>query len=247
MRPVIGVGSSFGLEHDHQPPRELNQLLAAYTDAICAAGGSPHILPILPNPDDATLDDLIASVDGLMLTGGWDLDPRHYGATRHAATETMHPRRDAHELALARRADHARVPLFAICLGHQVVHVARGGQLVQHVDDLDDAPVIAHHAPGGHNAWHPVRIAADSRLARIMGGTEVETNSRHHQVVDPQHMGAGLRPVAYAADGVLEASEDCDGRFLVSVQWHPEDLFSRPPHLGLFKALVAAAADWRRR
>jgi putative glutamine amidotransferase len=245
MRLVIGITSNFGLNQD-DPPRPQSYLLAGYTDAIFTVGGMPQAIPVPPAHDDALLDEILARCDGLMFTGGYDLDARHFGRQPHERSIPLHPRRDAFELDLFRRADAKRVPIFAICLGHQVAHVARGGRLIQHIDDLELSPTVCHHLANDENAFHDVRIEPDSRLARIVGDTRLEVNSRHHQIVDGNHLGAGLRTVAVAADGVVEASEDMDGRFLLSVQWHPEDLLDRPEHLALFAALIPAVRPHRR-
>lgn len=236
MRPVIGLTTSF-LETGDKPPRLRTYLNAAYTDAVFAAGGIPQPVPIPPRPDQDLLDALLACYDGLIFTGGYDLHPTHYGEALHPKADLMHERRNAFEVALFRRADAAQKPILAICLGHQVAHVARGGKLVQHVDDLKLAPPIAHHSEGGAGV-HGVRIAADSLLARIVGKTEIEVNSRHHQAIDTAHPGIGLRAVATSPDGLLEASEAIDNPFLLTVQWHPEDMIDRPEHLALFEALV---------
>lgn len=241
MPPVIGLTSNFGLDSDSGPPRLRSYLLAAYTDAVFAAGGVPHSLPVPLQYDEAGLDALLESVDGLLLTGGYDLHPRHFDQPLHPKTHLMHERRDVFELDLFRRADAGGVPILAICLGFQIAHVARGGRLIQHVDDLDLRPTITHHLPKDRNAFHAVRIEPTSRLAEVVGATAIEVNSRHHQIVDTQHPGTDLRPVAYAPDGIVEASENCDGRFLLAVQWHPEDLTDRPEHLRLFEALVEAS------
>jgi putative glutamine amidotransferase len=242
MRPIIGITSNFSLDRTCDPPRARSSLAAFYADAVFAAGGIPHALPVYETYDANRLDELLRSVGGLMLTGGFDLDPQHYGAAVHPKATLLHERRDRFEVDLFRRADALRVPIFAICLGFQVAHVARGGWLVQHVDDLLLTPPVTHHLPGDRNAFHPVEIKPDSALARIMNTTRAEVTSRHHQIVDPDHPGDGLRPVAFAPDGVLEASEDMDGRFLLAVQWHPEDIHDRAEHGALFRSLVEAAA-----
>jgi putative glutamine amidotransferase len=242
MRPLIGVTSSFG-SNKETPPREQAHVLAGYTDAIFIAGGLPLCMPVPPHYDDALLDDILSRYAGLMFIGGFDLDPRRFGEEPHPRTQLMHPRRDAFEVHLFRRADARRIPLFGICLGHQLAHVARGGRLIQHIDDLPLTPAVCHHLTTEENAFHDIEIEPESQLAKIVGGTRLEVNSRHHQIVAGTHLGRGLRTVATSADGVVEASEDCDNRFLLTVQWHPEDLLDRPEHLALFAALVEAAAD----
>jgi putative glutamine amidotransferase len=243
-RPRIGITSNFGFSKD-DPPRPQSYLLAGYSDAIFAVGGMPQATPVPPEYDDTLLDEILARCDGLMFTGGYDLDPRHFGQQPHERSILLHPRRDAFELDLFRRADAKRIPIFAICLGHQLAHVARGGRLIQHVDDLRLTPAVCHHLPSDENAFHDVRIEPDARLAKIAGGTRIEVNSRHHQIVDSEHLGVGLRTVAVSPDGVVEASEDMDDRFLLTVQWHPEDLLDRPEHLALFAALVEKGARRR--
>ncbi|MFH1747117.1 MAG: gamma-glutamyl-gamma-aminobutyrate hydrolase family protein [Planctomycetota bacterium] len=246
MKPLIGVSSNFRID-PLEPHRPQLYLDATYHDAVLAAGGTPHLTPVPDEYDDALLDEILAGFDGLIFTGGFDLHPRHFDQAVHPRTTLLHRRRDRLEVALFRRADVAELPILAICLGHQVAHVARGGQLVQHVDELGLTPALTHYLPQDANAFHRIAIESGSRLAEIVGATDMEVNSRHHQIVDQTRPGRGLRPVAFAPDGVLEASEDCDGRFLLSVQWHPESLFDRPEHLRLFEALVAEAGRHHRR
>lgn len=248
MRPVIGVTGGFGPDPAAPagPPRCF--IPADYLDAVFAAGGVPRLVAIPPEYDQALLDDLLTGLTGLIFTGGPDLHPRHYGnEPLHPLTKPLPERRDRFEVDFFRRADRAGLPILAICLGHQVAHVARGGGLIQHVDDLNLTPPIQHYTkpqqpnPDPRGEFHAVRVAPDSHLATIIGQTEFEVNSRHHQVVDVRKPPRGLRPVAFAPDGVLEAAEEPGERLLLSVQWHPENLCDRPEHLRLFEALVAAA------
>jgi putative glutamine amidotransferase len=220
-------------------------LLAAYTDAVLAAGGLPQILAVPDRYDRPLLDDYVAACNGLLFTGGYDLHPDHYNQAVHAQATLLNARRDRFEVDLFRRADAADTPILAICLGHQIAHVTRGGRLIQHVDDLGLEPAVTHYLPNEQNAFHDVTVETGSRLAGIVGVARFEVNSRHHQIVDSDNPGAALRPVARSPDGVLEASEDPDRRFLLTVQWHPEDLIDRPEHLRLFAALVQAAGDER--
>lgn len=239
LRPVIGVTTSFALRGD--PQREQAYLNASYTDAVYAAGGLPQPIAVPTRFDEALLQDILAVYDGVIFTGGLDLDPAVYGETPHPRSETLHPRRNAFEIALFRAADAQRIPILAICLGHQVAHVARGGRLIQHVPDFTGPEGLQHARPDHSSAFHDVAIAADSRLAKVMGMERVEVNSRHHQAVQPERLGAGLRTVARAADGIVEASEDMRDRFLLTVQWHPEDIADRGEQLCLFETLMVEA------
>jgi putative glutamine amidotransferase len=242
MRPVIGVTMSFE-QTGGATPRLRSFLNAAYSDAIYAAGGLPLPLAVPQSPDPALIQEALRRCDGLLFTGGPDLNPSHYGQPRHERTEVLHPRRDAFDIEFFRHADASEKPILAICLGCQIASVARGGCLVQHVDDLPRASPIVHHMPDHSAAYHDVRVERESRLARIVGRTRFEVNSRHHQVVNREQLGGRMRAVAFADDGVVEAAEDRDGRWLLAVQWHPEDLIDRPEHLSLFRALVEQAGQ----
>ncbi len=244
MRPVIGITCSFESTVDPQP-RARTYLNAAYSDAIYAAGGLPFLFATPPDADEAMLDEFISHVDGLLFTGGPDLDPRHYGQAKHAKTEVLHPRRDAFDIELFRAADRRDTPTLSICLGCQIAAVARGGCLVQHVDDLPRSGALRHYGENGASEFHDVAVESGSGLARISGSTRFRVNSRHHQLVDRANLGGRLRPVAFAPDGVVEAAEDPERSLFLAVQWHPEDMTDRPEHLNLFRALVEAARATR--
>lgn len=244
-KPIIGITSSFSID-EGDPPKPRSFVNAAYTDAIFAAGGIPQPIPPPPTFDEELLREVLSLYDGLLFTGGPDLDPRHYGQPKHPRTNLLHERRDAFDLAFFRAMDQSAIPTLAICLGCQVANVARGGCLVQHVDDLPRPSAIQHYRSDHSSAFHDVTVEPDSRLARIVGQTRFEVNSRHHQTVDATQIGGRLRPVAFAPDGVVEAAENRDGRFMIAVQWHPEDLTDRPEHLSLFRALVDVSRDWKR-
>lgn len=237
-RPLIIVGGST------ETIRSVSRLRAneAYLRAVEQAGG----LPLLAPPYPELVAALVARADGIVLVGGEDVDPARYGAVRHARTEASAPARDAMELALVQAARGARVPLLAICRGLQVLNVALGGTLVQDIPS-ERAGSVAHHPAGARDARsHEIRVAADSRLSRLLQAESLAVNSLHHQAVD--RLGRGLRAVAHSEDGILEAAEATDSRWwAVGVQWHPEELTdaSGPWDRRLFEAFVGAAMERR--
>jgi putative glutamine amidotransferase len=213
----------------------------AYTDALAAAGVVPLVLPPLA-PDLA--EQALAGVSGLVLTGGEDLDPAHYGAIRHAKTTDAHAARDAYELALARAARDRRIPTLAICRGAQVVNVAFGGDLVQDIGS--EAPHAAEHdlSDERQTRVHGVTVEEGSVLGHALGAARIEINSSHHQSVG--HAGKGLRVTARADDGIVEGLESADPAWwMLAVQWHPEELTATPEDWD--RRLFAAFADAARR
>jgi putative glutamine amidotransferase len=211
-------------------------LPAAYVEALGRAGARAVLLPP-GQPQPAA--DLLERFDGLLLAGGGDIDPGRYGAARHPASGGIEPTRDGLELALARAADERGLPTLAICRGMQVLNVAFGGSLRQHLPDVDG--LVRHRGEeGGEQAMHPVRIEAGSRLAEALGRTAAEVLSHHHQGVD--RVGAGLRPVAWSPDGLLEGVEREQG-WMVGVLWHPEATAKADPvQQALIDAFVGQAA-----
>ena len=243
-RPLIGVTTSEvriaaatrPLPEGDPPQREM-ALGMVYMRAVEQAGGLPVVLPPLATEAVAPLVDSLA---GICLSGGPDLDPGGYGAPAHPELGVVEPELDVFELEIARRADALGLPVLGICRGAQALNVARGGTLHQHLADVTDGSLEHRQTRPGRTPTHAVRIAPGSRLAAIMGATEAEVNSFHHQAVD--RLGRGLRAVAWSPDGVVEGIE-CDGEALyLGVQWHAETLVERPMHARLFEALVAAAA-----
>ncbi len=241
MRPLIGVTTSelrthaAGTLRRHGEPSLPEMALGmTYLRAIDAAGGMPVVLP----PCIEDIEPLIGRLDGVCLSGGPDLDPAAYDAPdRHAELGPTEPSLDAFELALARAADERELPVLAICRGAQVVNVARGGALHQHLPDVVGEAVQHRQTAAAREPTHPVTVAPRSRLATMLGRGRVEVNSFHHQAAS--RIGEGLVPTAWAPDGTVEAFEAPGERFLVGVQWHAECL---PAHGVLFSALVTAAA-----
>jgi len=207
-----------------------------YAQAIAGAGGLPVALPDLPE----LAEDLLARIDALVVTGGaFDVDPALYGdATRHASV-TLKETRTATELALVRGALAREMPVLGICGGEQLLAVALGGMLIQHIP-ASVPGALAHEQPNPrHEPGHAVKIVAGTLLHRIVGVDRMEVNSAHHQAV----RGAGPDAVvdALAEDGVIEGIEAPRHRFCLGVQWHPEYLIG-PGDRRIFDALIAAAA-----
>ncbi|HVL95929.1 MAG TPA: gamma-glutamyl-gamma-aminobutyrate hydrolase family protein [Solirubrobacteraceae bacterium] len=246
-RPLIGVSTSeVRRATDARPapqsdPRRCELAVGfSYLEAVEQAGGIPVVLP--PLAADAT-DALLDRVDALCLSGGPDITPSSYGADPHEQLGPTEPQLDRFELHLARRARLRGLPLLGICRGLQILNVSRGGTLVQHLPDRDGVRLEHRQGVPGDVPTHRVRIERASRLERVVGGTGLDVNSFHHQAVD--RLGAGLRAVAWSADGVVEGVEVPSGEFVVGVQWHAECLVERPEHHALFAALVDAAGARR--
>jgi putative glutamine amidotransferase len=241
--PIIGVTTSSEVTPKGVPRAFVN---AAYIRAIERAGGVPLLLTPYHSPD--ALKRFSEQIDGLLLTGGGDIDPKHFGETPHPKTDLISAERDELELErVTRQAIDEGLPLLAICRGLQVVNVALNGTLHQHVPDVFGES-IAHSQPGARNdRTHDVTIEAGSLLARVSGSEQIRVNSFHHQAINA--LGDGLRPVAWSDDKVIEGVELPGARgFMLAVQWHPEELVENEPAAArLFEALVEAASGRRAR
>jgi putative glutamine amidotransferase len=243
MRPLIGVTSSelrpgqlATLARAGMPPHPEMALGTTYLRAVEAAGAIPVILAATQL--DA-VPELVERLDGICLSGGPDIDPFAYGASaRHEQLGATNPEVDVFELAVARAADAAGLPVLGICRGAQALNVARGGTLHQHVDGHRQTELATVPT-------QQVRVEPRSVLAQITGaGAELAVNSFHHQAVDV--LGTGLHVVGRAADGTVEAIEDRTRTLMLGVQWHAETLVERAEHAALFAALVEATAHPRR-
>ncbi len=211
-----------------------------YVDAVRRNGGRPVLLP--PGGDDEEADATVAGLDGLVVTGGPDIDPGWYGAARHPQTQEPVTLRDAWDFAVTGHALRRGVPLLAICRGMQVLNICRGGTLHQHVPDL--VGNTRHNGVPNGFGLHKVRVSPDSALAGILPEDEYfEVPTRHHQAVNL--LGDGLKAVAWEEDGTIEAVEagpsalDGLSGFVLGVQWHPEQ--GSDPRL--FTSLVSAATE----
>ena len=211
---------------------------ASYTNSLYSARLRPFILPVL---DPLAADQMLEGMAGLVLTGGEDVGPQHFGQPAHAALGEVHAGRDHFELALVQAAMARRIPTLAICRGIQIANVALGGTLVQ--DIPSDWPAAIEHDgpwPRNHRA-HVVRAADHSRLASALGGQDLTVNSFHHQAVAT--LAPHLAAVAHAPDGVIEGVEwATDDWWMVGVQWHPEELTETPESWdrNLFGAFASA-------
>ena len=243
MRPIIGISTRPRMVQASGGEMDAHTIEHTYTDSVLRAGGVPVLLPPVPAGDVPALLDRI---DGLVLSGGGDVEPERYGGTRTEAMYGMDFDRDEFEIELAKQAAASRFPMLAICRGLQVLNVALGGTLIADIPaevGSMDHTVIGHHVFNGHQH---VRLDAGSRVAAIVGGTDLEVNSIHHQAVGD--VAPGFRPVAWADDGVIEAIEHEDGSWpLTAVQWHPEYLGHADDKASwaLFRVLVEDATDRR--
>jgi putative glutamine amidotransferase len=229
-RPRIGLNCDLAL--DDRRRGEYAKLYASYFDAVERAGGMPVLLA--PCAEAALLHEQVEMLDGLLLTGGNDYDPAWYGQERRPEVELVRPRRGEYDRRLADAAVESELPVLAVCGGAQLVNVVLGGSLVQ---DIASAP--GHFLEHADGAMHCVELTGEGVLPEIVGSEPLETNSFHHQAVDA--LASGLVATATASDGIVEAFESTDERFLLCVQWHPERLLDRPRHLALFEALVWSA------
>lgn len=206
-----------------------------YSQAVAAAGGLPVMVSSLGLE---IVDDYLDLAAGLLFTGGADLDPQRYGAEPHPQLGLVDPERDAFELALYRGARARGIPVLGICRGIQLINVAEGGTLQQHLPALPGT--IQHEQVNkGAALVHTVRLEPASRLARALGGAAVYTNSFHHQAIE--QLGQNLRATGQTGDGVIEAVEGMGDSFVLGVQWHPEMSWHEyPEHFVPFKLLLEA-------
>jgi len=232
IKPIVGITTyvepaSWGYWH-------LDAALIPYdyVRALERAGARPVLVP----PTEGGVDETLDVLDGILFSGGADLDPATYGADAHPETNGVRPERDRAELALLEAALARDMPMLAVCRGVQVLNVVRGGDLVQHLPDVVGNE--SHREVKGSFSEHPVKIGDDSRLGSVLGD-RVPVKSSHHQGLG--RVGEGLRESAWAEDGTIEALEDPGRRFALGVLWHPE----AGEDMKLFEALVAEARAYR--
>jgi putative glutamine amidotransferase len=233
MRPIVGITSYSEEEVRWGPWTEPAALVPlSYVRAVERAGGRAFVVP----PSDDAIEETLAALDGIIFSGGNDLDPALYEADPHPETDAVQVERDRAEMALLAAALERDMPVLAVCRGSQVLNVARGGDLVQHLPDTLGQD--EHRPVRGEWAEHTVRLEPESRVGSLLGG-QTPVKSHHHQGYG--RIGEGLRVTGWAEDGTIEALEDPSKRFALGVLWHPEE----GEDMALFEELVEEARRYR--
>lgn len=221
-KPVIGITGAYV---KHNTFMEGVYVHHDYHKSVASNGGLPIILPYT-NPELAI--EMIQLCDGIILSGGEDIDPRFYGQDSQLNLGVTIPERDEVEIALVEYALEHQIPLLAICRGIQILNVALGGTLIQDIPSQVEKPLQHVQKPDRARDTHWVTVDRDSKLFRILGEEKVRVNSLHHQALD--YVANDLRVVAQASDGIIEAVEHTGApSFVIGVQWHPESLASSDP------------------
>jgi putative glutamine amidotransferase len=242
LTPVIGVTANLREDPKSEEQRPLGHFVRAdfdYVDGVVGAGGIPMVLP----PIVEMAEKVAGRIDGLLLSGGSDLDPSYYGEEPVPELNPTVPKRDAFEMALVEHALERGVPVFGICRGLQVLNVALGGTLYQDLPSQLHPDLIAHRQQVPKWQWtHEVEVDGNSKVAGIMETNDIRVNSYHHQAI--KDLSGDLVAVAHSSDGVIEAAEspNLSERWLVGVQWHAEAMRDvGPENRNLFRAHVVAA------
>jgi putative glutamine amidotransferase len=242
-RPRIGITSRKIPYFHKERPYPRYGVAVNYIHAVEVAGGLPLMIPLSRDP--GLLEDYFGTLDGLLLPGGMDVDPVHYGEEPHRLLEEVDPVRDETELYLAKRALKEDMPVLGVCRGEQLLNVAAGGSLFQDIAAQSPQEVIRHFQEFAQE-WpsHSVEVKPDTLLASIVTERKVRVNSYHHQAV--RRVAPGFRVGATAPDGVIEAIESTRHAFALGVQWHPELLVDDLDfNLALFRRHVEAASVYR--
>lgn len=229
MKPIIGVTAHVELDYKHTLNHD-------YIQAVINAGGIPVLLPIGIDQD---VEQLLTKLDGIVVTGGGDIDPTLFGEEPHPKLGMISPGRDSFELALINQALAADKPILAICRGIQILNIAVGGDMYQDIYTQTEEPLLQHSQKATRNHLaHYVNAGEDSLLAKIAGETKFKVNTYHHQAV--RHVPKPLVVSGTASDGIIEAIESVEHKFVLGLQWHPEPLAVSGDEIGhrIFKRFI---------
>jgi putative glutamine amidotransferase len=234
-RPIIGITT------DYNDKLTSYDSPYGYATSVEKAGGLPILLPY--RADLSLISQYVDLIDGIIFSGGDDLDPESWGETYHPKTSPVDPLREKFETALLIEVEKRRMPTLGICMGSQLMNVHRGGSLHQFLPEMDRKDALEHRKVGGEDGRaedapnrHAVILQKGSIAEQVIGKTEIVGNTSHKQSVN--QLGRGLRIIATAPDGVIEGVEDPTMPLFLGVQWHPERLHDQADHLALFKLLV---------
>jgi len=245
MTPIIGVTGCYQVFPSplfHTVERYY--INRSYLDAVKLNGGLPLPIPILDDPEH--METYLDMCDGLLLPGGWDVDPALFGEDPHRKLGVVQPDIDRYEIELLQLAFKKKMPILGICRGEQVINVAKGGTLFQDIHEQSESETLLHQQTyRGSIGIHRITVEEGSLLSEILGSTEARTNSMHHQAV--KDCGEGLVVTARTSDGIVEAIESTD-RTIIGVQWHPELLIHTQEEMnGLFNYFIhEMAMEYRR-
>ncbi len=239
-KPLIGINMSYleynGINPQNVKFRDSYSIHIAYADAIRMYGGAVLLIP--PFSDTNELDYYIDSADGFVFEGGNDYPPDLYGEKKHPETKPIHRQRANADMYLAKKVLNTRKPVLGICAGIQLMNIALGGKVIQHIDNVD----VHYKKSKTLDNQHWITIERESILHEVIKQDRILVNSAHHQAINPEYIGKGLKVTANTLDGGIEAVElvNPEGRFLIGIQWHPERILDRKHKRLIFEAFLTA-------
>ncbi len=237
-RPIVGITCDYDLE------KGTSQLHSGYYEGVLKAGGLPFLIP---NMDKESISDVLDNIDGLLLTGGQDVEPAYFGESPHPKLGFVNPIRDELEIYLCKEAIKKDIPILGICRGVQIINIAMGGTIYQDLDSQWDRGMLLKHSQSAPRWYgtHEVGLVESSILKKLIGTEKFRVNSFHHQAI--KEIAPCFRETAQSEDGVIEGIESITNTFAVGVQWHPERMWDTDKRmLGLFMGLVNAAKLYKK-